>query len=101
MNNGDPATTGGNPKTTEVGSVFVSNYPPYSAWDQTGAAQARRVLEVIRGLTVELHQRDIERIEEVERLDGDRRRPAERDLKLVESERFLDLRDDQLVGEVP
>jgi oxygen-independent coproporphyrinogen-3 oxidase len=28
----DPATTVGDPQTTDVGSVFVSNYPPYSTW---------------------------------------------------------------------
>lgn len=41
MTKGDPATTGGDATTTEVGSVFVSNYPPYSFWgaDQTPSAR--------------------------------------------------------------
>jgi len=29
----EPATTAADWKTTEVGSVFVSNYPPYSFWE--------------------------------------------------------------------
>jgi len=37
MNHADPATTPGSPQRTEVGSVFVSNYPPYSAWDVAAA----------------------------------------------------------------
>lgn len=39
----EPATSRLNLKETEVGSVFVSNYPPYSAWsekDVPGALQA-------------------------------------------------------------
>jgi oxygen-independent coproporphyrinogen-3 oxidase len=31
---------------TEVGSVFVSNYPPYSAWTDDGLDQANRVLSL-------------------------------------------------------
>jgi oxygen-independent coproporphyrinogen-3 oxidase len=31
--------------TTEVGSVFVSNYPPYSAWSAAAVGEARRVLD--------------------------------------------------------
>lgn len=31
---------------TDVGSVFVSNYPPFSVWRQDGAADYRRVMEL-------------------------------------------------------
>jgi len=40
----DPATGGDDSRPTEVGSVFVSNYPPYSFWDMSEVAQARRAL---------------------------------------------------------
>ena len=41
MSSGELATTPGqNPKQTEVGSVFVSNYPPFSVWTEGGVAQA-------------------------------------------------------------
>lgn len=46
MTKGDPATTGGDATTTEVGSVFVSNYPPYSFW---GADQTSRAREALAG----------------------------------------------------
>jgi oxygen-independent coproporphyrinogen-3 oxidase len=46
MSNGEPATGGGAPLETEVGSVFVSNYPPYSFWDARPVARAREVLAV-------------------------------------------------------
>jgi len=46
MTKGDPATTGGDATTTEVGSVFVSNYPPYSFW---GADQTPHVREALAG----------------------------------------------------
>jgi oxygen-independent coproporphyrinogen-3 oxidase len=46
MTKGDPATTGGDATTTEVGSVFVSNYPPYSFW---GADQSAHVREALAG----------------------------------------------------
>jgi oxygen-independent coproporphyrinogen-3 oxidase len=38
----DPATSQHGAKETEIGSVFVSNYPPYSFWnaDQLGAARS-------------------------------------------------------------
>ncbi len=39
MTQGEPATSIGDPRTTEVGSVFVSNYPPYSVWGE-GQVQA-------------------------------------------------------------
>ncbi len=42
MSNGDLATrTGADPKETEVGSVFVSNYPPFSFWTQDRVGEAR------------------------------------------------------------
>jgi oxygen-independent coproporphyrinogen-3 oxidase len=45
MSKGDPATSVGQAATeTEVGSVFVSNYPPYSFWRQDLAGEPRRVL---------------------------------------------------------
>ncbi len=40
----EPATGRGETKSTEVGSVFVSNYPPYSFWKQDTTGQADRVL---------------------------------------------------------
>jgi oxygen-independent coproporphyrinogen-3 oxidase len=44
MSSGEPATGGGASLETEVGSVFVSNYPPYSFWDARPVARAREVL---------------------------------------------------------
>ena len=45
MSRGESATSvGGGSGTTEVGSVFVSNYPPYSAWSAAQAAEVERVL---------------------------------------------------------
>jgi len=44
MSHGEPATGSGTPRETEVGSVFVSNYPPYSFWDSQPVARARDVL---------------------------------------------------------
>jgi oxygen-independent coproporphyrinogen-3 oxidase len=44
MNKSEPATSGGDPRHTDVGSVFVSNYPPYSFW---GAEQVSRVREAL------------------------------------------------------
>jgi oxygen-independent coproporphyrinogen-3 oxidase len=40
----DPATSLGEPDRTEVGSVFVSNYPPYSAWRADQLDEARAAL---------------------------------------------------------
>ncbi len=40
----DPATSVGEPRETEVGSVFVSNYPPYSFWDMEHVPQAHEAL---------------------------------------------------------
>ena len=40
----DPATTGLETSETNVGSVFVSNYPPYSAWGTEGVSAVDRVL---------------------------------------------------------
>ena len=45
MNRGEPATTFSKPTRTEVGSVFVSNYPPYSFWGMDQVPQAREALE--------------------------------------------------------
>ncbi len=36
----DPATSGRDKQKTEVGSVFVSNYPPYSFWNQDDVEKA-------------------------------------------------------------
>jgi len=42
----EPATAvGADPEATEVGSVFVSNYPPYSFWSPGGVDRARQALE--------------------------------------------------------
>ena len=46
MVNPEPATATlpVQPATTEVGSVFVSNYPPFSAWGPQSLSEAERVL---------------------------------------------------------
>lgn len=41
----DPATTRVDSEHTEVGSVFVSNYPPYSFWSEEAVSDAMKVLE--------------------------------------------------------
>ncbi len=40
----EPATGGIDSKQTTVGSVFVSNYPPYSAWGDLDVPEVERVL---------------------------------------------------------
>ena len=46
MTKREPATaTGVEPKHTEVGSVFVSNYPPYSFWSPDGVKRATEALD--------------------------------------------------------
>ena len=40
----DPATTRADRTETEVGSVFVSNYPAYSFWSEEDISQAHRAL---------------------------------------------------------
>ena len=40
----EPATAGIDSSETDVGSVFVSNYPPYSAWGTEGIGSVDRVL---------------------------------------------------------
>ncbi len=40
----EPATTRTSATQTEIGSVFVSNYPPYSFWSQEHLPQAGQVL---------------------------------------------------------
>ena len=45
MSKREPATSGGDPRETGVGSVFVSNYPPYSAWGARDVARVREVLQ--------------------------------------------------------
>ncbi len=45
MNKGEPATTIGTPTDTDVGSVFVSNYPPYSFWTEDAVSAAHLALE--------------------------------------------------------
>jgi len=44
MRKSEPATSGGDPRETDVGSVFVSNYPPYSAW---GPGDEQRVHDAL------------------------------------------------------
>jgi hypothetical protein len=34
MSQPEPATSGIHTPETQVGSVFVSNYPPFSAWSE-------------------------------------------------------------------
>jgi oxygen-independent coproporphyrinogen-3 oxidase len=41
----EPATTARDWKQTEVGSVFVSNYPPYSFWEEDTLDRALTVLD--------------------------------------------------------
>ena len=40
----EPATAGIESKQTTVGSVFVSNYPPYSAWGDKDVPAVREAL---------------------------------------------------------
>ena len=40
----EPATTGIKSKDTTVGSVFVSNYPPYSAWNESTVPEVHHAL---------------------------------------------------------
>ncbi len=44
MSNPEPATSLLPADTTEVGSVFVSNYPPYSFWTEDAVSEVHRVL---------------------------------------------------------
>ena len=44
MSNPEPATSLLDSRATEVGSVFVSNYPPYSFWSQDAVPEVHRVL---------------------------------------------------------
>ncbi|MCZ6727400.1 MAG: coproporphyrinogen-III oxidase family protein [Acidobacteria bacterium] len=44
MTKPEPATTGAMTLDTEVGSVFVSNYPPFSFWDEEHMPAIDRVL---------------------------------------------------------
>ncbi len=44
MTEPEPATAGTPSAETEVGSVFVSNYPPYSAWSRDHLPELDRVL---------------------------------------------------------
>jgi oxygen-independent coproporphyrinogen-3 oxidase len=41
----EPATTAADWKTTEVGSVFVSNYPPYSFWEDESTGAVTEILD--------------------------------------------------------
>ena len=41
----EPATTARDWKKTEVGSVFVSNYPPYSFWEEDASERALSALD--------------------------------------------------------
>ena len=40
----EPATTRLDSRETEIGSVFVSNYPPYSFWTEDAVSDARAVV---------------------------------------------------------
>ena len=40
----DPATSSKEKKNTEIGSVFVSNYPAYSFWDEESISEAFKAL---------------------------------------------------------
>jgi oxygen-independent coproporphyrinogen-3 oxidase len=52
---GESATSvGGGSGTTEVGSVFVSNYPPYSAWSADANDQVQRALDTAPAAGVQL-----------------------------------------------
>jgi oxygen-independent coproporphyrinogen-3 oxidase len=48
-NRGEPATTVGTPRKTEVGSVFVSNYPPYSFWKEDDVTRVAAALDAPPG----------------------------------------------------
>ena len=41
----EPATAGIESKKTTVGSVFVSNYPPYSVWNEEAVPEVHRALD--------------------------------------------------------
>jgi oxygen-independent coproporphyrinogen-3 oxidase len=41
----DPATSGHESPETDVGSVFVSNYPPFSAWEPRHLGRVREALD--------------------------------------------------------
>jgi len=43
--NPEPATAGTRSKSTEVGSVFVSNYPPYSFWNREALTALEAALD--------------------------------------------------------
>lgn len=55
----DPATSGVIAEEQDLGSVFVSNYPPYSAWGQDTVDQAHQALDMVasadRDLGLYLH----------------------------------------------
>ena len=44
MTRPDPATSGKVAEEQDLGSVFVSNYPPYSIWSEQAVAQAQDAL---------------------------------------------------------
>jgi oxygen-independent coproporphyrinogen-3 oxidase len=54
MIKGEPATTIGVPTETDVGSVFVSNYPPYSFWTDKALPAARLAMETPPAGTADL-----------------------------------------------
>ena len=41
----EPATTRTDTPQTEVGSVFVSNYPPYSFWSEDNITEVQQTLQ--------------------------------------------------------
>jgi oxygen-independent coproporphyrinogen-3 oxidase len=45
MSQPEPATSGIHTPETQVGSVFVSNYPPFSAWSEEAVPLAEQVLD--------------------------------------------------------
>ncbi|MEC8840509.1 MAG: coproporphyrinogen III oxidase, partial [Candidatus Poribacteria bacterium] len=50
----EPATTRNEARETEVGSVFVSNYPPYSFWSEENLPTVENVLKTPPNIDTDL-----------------------------------------------
>ena len=50
----EPATTRNESQDTEIGSVFVSNYPPYSFWSEENLPAVENVLKSPSNLDTDL-----------------------------------------------
>ena len=50
----EPATTRNESQDTEIGSVFVSNYPPYSFWSEENLSAVESVLKSPPNLDTDL-----------------------------------------------